>query len=100
MEQENNQMGSSQEVLEEGNKEEAKRKNDAVFEMILILILGFLLGVTIKTEASKRVTIGFNDYKIQQAKQSYDFAAIKANLQQQSQEQKNDSAEDPAQATE
>lgn len=60
-----------------GEKETGKRRGDVVFELALIFILGFLLGVTIKTEAAKRVTIGFNDYKIVQQKQGFDFAAIK-----------------------
>ena len=39
------------------------KKND-YFELALFLILGFLLGIVIKTEAAKRITIGFNDYLI------------------------------------
>ena len=69
-----------------------------MFELVLVFVLGFLLGVTIKTEAAKRVTIGFNDYKVIQQKQAYDFDLIKAEAEaeqkaaqeeQNSQEQQN-----------
>ncbi len=42
---------------------QSNRKN-LYLEYALFLILGFLLGVVIKTEAAKRITIGFNDYQI------------------------------------
>lgn len=80
MEQELNRTDSQSETSQEEAGSEIRRKSDIAFELVLIFILGFLLGVTIKTEAAKRVTIGFNDYKIEQVKQSYDFAAIKEGL--------------------
>ena len=86
MEQESNLNDSKSETPQEETGSVIKRKGDLAFELVLIFILGFLLGVTIKTEAAKRVTIGFNDYKIEQAKQGYDFAAIKEGLKK-SQEQ-------------
>jgi hypothetical protein len=40
---------------------------------LLILILGFLIGVAVKTEAKKRITIGYNDYTSSQMKQGFDL---------------------------
>lgn len=57
-----------------------KKKIDFRFELALFLILGFLLGVVIKSEAVKRVTIGFNDGAIISVKQGYDLEKIKADL--------------------
>lgn len=50
-----------------------KKKCNFGVEPILILILGILMGVVLKTEAVKRITIGFNDYRIPYLKQSYDM---------------------------
>jgi hypothetical protein len=57
-----------------------KRRRELVFEMALFLVLGFLLGVTIKTEASKRITIGFNDYQINKSLPNYNVVELKKNL--------------------
>ena len=62
---------------------EKKKRRETLFEMALFLILGILLGITIKTEAVKRITIGFNDYQIKKASQSYDITAIKKDLDDQ-----------------
>ncbi len=59
---------------------EAKRK--FYFEMALFLVLGFLIGVAVKTEAAKRVTIGFSDYKIGSFNQGYSFSEIQKNLEE------------------
>lgn len=55
-------------------------KRSFYFEMALFLVLGFLLGVVVKTEAAKRVTIGFNDYKVVSLTQDYNFSEIQKNL--------------------
>jgi hypothetical protein len=62
-----------------------KAKREIIFEMVLFLVLGILLGITIKTEATKRITIGFNDYKIANGKNDYNIEDIKNNLQKQAQ---------------
>jgi predicted nucleic acid-binding Zn ribbon protein len=67
----------SDEVLEK------KKRREVIFEMALFLILGILLGVTIKTEAVKRITMGFNDYLISKPAQSYDITELKKNLDDQ-----------------
>ncbi len=82
---------------EEENKEEEnypKKRMDFRFELALFFILGFLLGVVIKTEASKRVTIGFNDNEIISVKQAYDFEKIKKEIA----EKKADSQQVPAES--
>lgn len=57
-----------------------KKKREAIFEMTLFLILGILLGVTIKTEAVKKITIGFNDYQVKKTTQSYNIPELKKKL--------------------
>lgn len=66
------------EVLSGENHEEAKAKKANV-ELALFLILGFLLGVVIKTEAGKRITIGFEDYKIAALQRGYDLNVVVKN---------------------
>lgn len=66
---------STDEVLEINNS-----KRDFKIELALFFILGVLLGVTIKTEAAKRITIGFNDYKVESAVDSYNVSEIKKKL--------------------
>lgn len=61
---------------------EKKRKREVIFELALFLVLGILIGITVKTEAVKRITIGFNDYKIAATKNAYSIEDIKKNLDQ------------------
>lgn len=42
---------------------------------LLIFILGFLVGVALKSEAQKRITIGFNDYLVGKYKQDINLMA-------------------------
>ena len=42
---------------------------------LLIFILGFLVGVALKSEAQKRVTLGFNDYLVPEYKQDINLMA-------------------------
>lgn len=57
-----------------------KKRREAIFEMALFFVLGILLGVTIKTEAVKRITMGFDDYQIEKNVQRYDVKQIENNL--------------------
>lgn len=66
---------------------EKKKRREVIFEMALFFVLGLLLGVTIKTEATKRITIGFNDYQIKASQQRYDVAELKKNLDEKMAEQ-------------
>lgn len=62
---------------------EKKRKREVVFELVLFLVLGILIGITVKTEAVKRITIGFSDYKIITGKNAYNIEDMKKNLEEQ-----------------
>jgi len=42
---------------------------------LLIFILGFLVGVALKSEAQKRVTIGYSDYLVPKYKQDINLMA-------------------------
>ncbi len=64
-----------------------KKKREMIFEFALFLILGILIGITIKTEAVKKITIGFDDYQIESGKNRYDIAGIEAGLEQKALEQ-------------
>jgi len=64
-----------------------KKKRDLFFELTLFFILGALIGITLKTEAVKKITIGFNDYQIPAQSVRYDVAELKRNLLQKAAEQ-------------
>ncbi|EKE19590.1 MAG: hypothetical protein ACD_8C00134G0002 [uncultured bacterium] len=82
-ETENFEKEKSEEVPIENEIERSKRKRkEMIFEFALFCILGILLGITIKTEAIKRITIGFNDYQIKTETKRYDIASMKKNLEQ------------------
>jgi len=51
------------------------RKADLYIELGLIFVLGFFIGIAIKNEAEKRITIGFDDYKMKIG--PHDFALNK-----------------------
>jgi hypothetical protein len=59
-----------------------KRKTDFYVELALFCILGLLIGIAVKTEADKRVTIGFNDYKMKIMKQDYDVNKLQVSIAQ------------------
>ena len=75
-------MESSEEIKNSTDEvlEINKEKRDFKIELALIFILGVLLGITAKTEAVKRITIGFNDYKINAAPDAYNVSEIKKEL--------------------
>lgn len=73
----------SSEASESVEDLEKKKKREVIFEMALFLILGVLLGITIKTEAVKRITIGFNDYKVINGKNAYNTVDMKNKLDEQ-----------------
>lgn len=60
-------------------------------EIILYLVLGVLLGIVIKTEAIKRVVIGFEDYKLAGMQRDYDINKIEADLIQKAKQQAEES---------
>jgi hypothetical protein len=63
-----------------------KAKSELRSRLILTFVLGILIGVALKTEALKRITIGYDDYLMKIKAQSYDINAIQAKLQSQAQE--------------
>ncbi|EKD58814.1 MAG: hypothetical protein ACD_56C00045G0005 [uncultured bacterium] len=78
-----NEVGLIEPQFETEIERVQKKRREAIFEMALFLILGVLIGVTLKTEAVKKITIGFNDYQIQKVSQSYDVTALKKELEEQ-----------------
>lgn len=49
------------------------KKTDFYMELALFFILGILIGIALKTEAVKKITIGFDDYKMKIQEQDYDL---------------------------
>lgn len=47
--------------------------NEKSINFLLIFILGFLVGVAVKTEAKKKITIGYNDYQVSGMKQGFNL---------------------------
>jgi hypothetical protein len=90
MEQGNEEIQQEENLLESAQKQvsqEQKKKRELLFEMSLFFILGILIGITLKTEAVKRITIGFNDYQLPKVAASYNIAEIKNKLEAQTAQQ-------------
>lgn len=60
--------------------ENKKGRMDFYIEIALIFILGILIGIAVKTEAVKRITMGFNDYKIKIADDRYSISRLEKDL--------------------
>ncbi len=65
----------------------SEKKNTRV-EFALFLILGFLLGVVIKTEAAKRITIGYNDYQLSGGRAIYNINELQKKIMEEKNNQK------------
>lgn len=61
-------------------EKEKRAKRDFYVELVLFLILGVLIGIVVKTEANKRVTIGFNDYKMKIGAAQYSINKLQADF--------------------
>jgi len=72
------------EAAEAPKKEKRSRKYDFYIELALFLVLGTLIGIAVKTEAQKSITIGFDDYKMKIFKQDYDINQLQADQDKQS----------------
>lgn len=62
-------------------------------DVIVLFLLAVAVGAVVKMEISKRFTIGFDDYRIENRKQQFDFkklAAEAAEKQEQQQGQQQD----------
>jgi hypothetical protein len=81
--EEENKIKEAEIIDDEKKEARLKRGIDFRLELALFLILGFLLGVVVKTEAVKRITIGFNDSSIPSQRQAYDFEKIKEEIAEQ-----------------
>ena len=58
-----------------------KRPSQKGFEMALLLVLGVLIGFSVKTEATKRITMGANDYMVTQRDvNAYDLNQVQKDL--------------------
>ena len=66
--------------LEIENNSEKNQKKDFYIEVLLMLILGILIGVAVKTEAVKRITIGSDDYKMKFFASSYNLNDLEKEL--------------------
>lgn len=79
---EENQINDAEvEAIEnEANSDIQKTKTDFYVEIALILILGFLVGIAVKTEAEKRITMGFDDYKLNFSGQNYSINKLETEL--------------------
>ncbi|HEX7586629.1 MAG TPA: hypothetical protein VF390_03290 [Patescibacteria group bacterium] len=87
--EENNFENSAQEAQTEPadfSQEEPATKNKRKIssEMVMIIIIGFLFGIAIKTEVSKRINVVDSSFY---GKQSYNFAEIQKRLDEQNQAQ-------------
>jgi hypothetical protein len=47
--------------------------NERTVNYVLIFVLGFLVGIAVKTEAKNRITIGYADYLVNGMKQGFDL---------------------------
>ena len=72
MEEENKITEAEVEKIEK-IEEEKNKKMDVYIEFALIFILGILIGIALKTEANRRITIGFDDYQMKLAKQDFNI---------------------------
>ncbi|PJA89096.1 MAG: hypothetical protein CO138_02240 [Candidatus Moranbacteria bacterium CG_4_9_14_3_um_filter_33_15] len=57
-----------------------KKRRDFLIELFLFFILGVLVGVAFKTEANKKIAIGFNDYKMKIQNQDYNIGKLQKDL--------------------
>lgn len=74
-----------------------KKKRDFLIELALFLILGFLVGIAAKSEAHERLTIGFDDYKMNMATSSYNIAQLESELIQKAQQEQEENADEEIQ---
>jgi hypothetical protein len=73
---------NSAEVAAKESVEVRVKKSRRYFyiELALFFILGMLIGIALKTEALKKITIGYDDYRMKIEKQDYDINKLQADL--------------------
>ncbi len=72
------------------------RINEKVINFLLIFILGFLVGVAVKTEAKRRITIGYGDYLVAGMKHDFDLTKPETKPEEQQSAPDGDGQQDPA----
>jgi hypothetical protein len=77
---EENELVENKNESEVPEKKKRNRKTDLYIELVLFFILGLLIGVTLKTEADKRITIGYNDYQMNIKKQDYNINQLQIDI--------------------
>lgn len=70
------ETGKEESVAAPELKRERNGKIDTYIEFFLIFILGILIGIAAKTESERRITIGFDDYKMKPVQQDFDINKI------------------------
>lgn len=79
------------EIEETGEKKDKKRNYRT--EIILIFVIGLLLGIMLKAESLKKVSIGFSDYKVMGGSQEYNLDEIEKRLTDESKKQQEESVQ-------
>lgn len=69
-----------QERIEAPAVDEKKEKRSFLVELVLFFILGVLIGIVVKTEAVKKITIGFDDYRMKIHKNDYNLSEMEAKV--------------------
>ncbi len=79
------------------SKKNKFRISEGLVNALLIFILGVLVGISVKTEAKKVVTIGYEDYKISGLASDFDLMSEEEieETQNGSQTDQSQSAEEP-----
>jgi hypothetical protein len=69
--------------LDEMEEEDVTKKTKSEFRsrLMLVFVLEFLIGIALKTEALKKITIDYNDYLMKIKTQSYNINDAQAKLQ-------------------
>jgi hypothetical protein len=65
---------------EEEEKRKRRKRIDLAIEWALIFILGILVGIAVKTEAKKTITVGFNDHKMKIFSQDFNINQLQKEL--------------------
>jgi len=76
--------------------EDTRGKVDFFIEIALIFVLGILIGIAVKTEAAKRITIGYNDYQIKTNGQQYNINKLQDDLLSKKSSEAGNQASQPA----
>lgn len=96
MEQEKKEEPKLLAAVAEHIPEDTKGKVDFFIEIALIFILGALIGIAVKTEAAKRITIGFNDYQMKANSSQYNISKLQDDLISKQASVPNGQADQPA----